>query len=53
MRKAAQIQSYANSNDTKKFYEALESVYGPSRFSLHPVRSSDAVLIKNMELILD
>ena len=50
--KAAQIQSYANINDTKNFYEALKSVYGPSRF-LHPVRSTDAVLIKNMELILD
>ena len=52
VRKAAQIQSYANSNDTKNFHEALKSVYGPSRFSLHPVRSTDAVLIKNMELIL-
>ena len=37
--KAAQIQSYANINDTKSSYEALEGVYGPRRFSLHPVRS--------------
>ena len=45
--KAAQIQSYANINDTKSFYEALKSVYGPSHFSLHPARSNDGVLIKN------
>ena len=32
VRKAAQIQSSANINDTKSFYEALEGVYGPSRF---------------------
>ena len=49
----AQIQSYANINDTKSFYEALGGVYGPSRFSLHPVRSTDGVLIKNKELILE
>ena len=50
--KAAQIQSYANINDTKSFYEALKAVYGPIRFSLHPVRSIDGDLIKNKELIL-
>ena len=35
--KAAQIQSYANINDTKSFYEALKAVYGPRHVSLHPV----------------
>ena len=52
-RKAAQIQSYANINDRKSFYEALSGAYGPSRFSLHPVRCTDDVLIKNRELILE
>ena len=51
--KAAQIQSYANINDTKSFYEALKGVCGPRRFSLHPVRSTDGDLIKNKELILE
>ena len=50
--KAAQIQSYANINDAKSFYEALKGVYGPSR-SLHPFRSSDGIVIKNKELILE
>ena len=50
--KAAQIQSNANINDTKSFYEARKGVYGPRHFSLHPVRSTDGVLIKNKELIL-
>ena len=48
----AQIQSYANINDAKNFYEALKGVYGPSRPSVHPVRSTDGVLIKNKEFIL-
>ena len=52
-RKAAQIQSYANINDTKSFYEALKAVYGPRHFSLHPVRSIYGDLIKNKELILE
>ena len=51
-RKAAQIQSYADINDARKSYEALEGVYGPTLFSLHPVRSIDSVLIKNKEFIL-
>ena len=51
--KAAQIQSYANINDAKSFYETLKGVYGPRRFSLHPVRSIDGDLIKNKELILE
>ena len=51
--KKALIQSYANINDTKSFYEAVKGVYGPRRFSLHPVRSTDGVLIKNKELILE
>ena len=51
-RKVAQILSYANISGAKNFYEALEGVYGPTRFSLHPVRSRDGVLIRNKELIL-
>ena len=34
-RNAAQIQSNANINDAKSFYEALRCVCGPSRFSLN------------------
>ena len=49
-RKAAQIQSYANINDAKNFYEAPRGVYGPCHFSLHPVRSTDGVLIRKKEL---
>ena len=52
-RKAALMQSYANISDTKSFHEAKIGVYGPCRFSLHPVRSTDGVLIKNKELILE
>ena len=51
--KAVQIQSYAKINDTKSFYEAQKGVYEPRCFSLHPVRSTDGVLIRNKELILE
>ena len=51
-RKSAQIQSYANINDAKNFYEAPNGAYGPNIFSLHPVRSTYGVRIKNRELIL-
>ena len=51
--KADQIQSYANINDTKSFCEAPNGVYGPCHFYLHPVRSTDGVLVKNKELILE
>ena len=50
--KSPLIQSYADINHTKNLYEALKGVYGPSRFSLNPVSSTDGVLIKNKELIL-
>ena len=49
----AQIQRNANINYTKSSCETLKGVYGPRRFSLHPVRSTDGVLIKNKELILE
>ena len=48
----AQIQSYTNINDAKNSYKTLNVFYGPSRFSLHPARSIDSVLIKNKELSL-
>ena len=52
-RMAAQIQSYAYINDTRSFYEALKGVDGPSCYSLHTVRITDGVIIKNMELVLE
>ena len=51
--RAAQKQSYANIYDTKSCYEALNGVYGPRRFSLHPASCTDGVLVKNKELILE
>ena len=51
--KAAQIQNYANINDTTSSYEALKGVYGTSHVSLHPVRSTDGDLIMNKDVILE
>ena len=52
VRKAAQLQSYANINDVKNSYGTSKGVYGLSRFSLHPVRRTEGVLMKNKEFIL-
>ena len=45
--KAGQLQSYADVNDTKSFYEALSGVYRLTHFSFHPVRSIDGALFKD------
>ena len=51
--KAEEIQSYANNNDTQKFYNAIKAVFGPPQRSLHPVRSKDgSTLIKDRDGIL-
>ena len=49
----ARKAAHAIINDAKNFYDALRGVYRPTRFSLHPVRSTDGVLIKNKELLLE
>jgi len=51
--KASEIQSYADTNDTQKFYEAIKATYGPSHHSVHPVRSKDGnTPIKDQQGIL-
>ena len=51
--KAAEIQSYADNNDTRSFYDAIKQVYGPARNPRVPVRSADgALLIKDRQRIL-
>jgi len=51
--KASEIQSYADTNDTQKFYEAIKATYGPSHHSVHPVMSKDGnTLIKDQRGIL-
>ena len=48
----ALIQSYADVNDARNFYEALNVVYAPNSFSSHPVRRIDGNLIMNEDMIL-
>ena len=46
--KANEIQSYADTNETQKFYDAIKAAYGPRHHSVHPVRTKDGVtLIKD------
>ena len=46
--KAEEVQSYANSHITKKFFISPKTVYGPSRSGCSPLLSSDgSTLIKD------
>jgi len=51
--KAQEIQSYADTNEIQKFYEAIKATYGPSHHSVHPVWSKDGnTLIKDQQGIM-
>ena len=52
-RKAEEIQSYADNNDTKKFYDALKAIHGPTKSGSSPLLSADGnTLITDKEKIL-
>ena len=52
--KADEIQSYADRHDTKKFYDALKAVYGPSPSRSSPLLSADGTtLLTEKKLILE
>jgi len=51
--KANEIQSYADANETQKFYDTIKAAYGPRHHSVHPVRTKDDVtLMKDQQGIL-
>jgi len=51
--KAEEIQHFADTNDTQKFYEALKTIYGPTQHAVDPVKSKDGTkVIKDHEGIL-
>ena len=43
--KAEEIQRFADTNDTQKFYEALKTIYGPTQHAVHPVKSKDGTKV--------
>ena len=49
-RKAEEVQMYADTHNSKKFFSALKAVYGPSKSGSTPLQSADgSVLIKDQE----
>ena len=51
--KAEEIQHFADTNDTQKFYEALKNIYGPTQHAVHLVKSKDGTkVMKDHEGIL-
>lgn len=54
LKKAQEIQGYADTNNTYAFYAAAKSIYGPQKRSIAPVRSADGhVLFKDKQQILE
>eukprot|EP00745_Piridium_sociabile_P040226 TRINITY_DN767_c0_g1_i3.p1 TRINITY_DN767_c0_g1~~TRINITY_DN767_c0_g1_i3.p1 ORF type:complete len:1045 (-),score=247.16 TRINITY_DN767_c0_g1_i3:182-3316(-) len=43
--KAAELQQYAEEHNTKKLFDGLKTVYGPSSNAMAPVRSTDGTLL--------
>ena len=49
-RKAEEVQMYADTHNSKKFFSALKAVYGPSKPGSTPLQSADgSMLIKDQE----
>ena len=49
-RKAEEVQMYADTHNSKKFFSALKAVYGPSKPGSTPLQSPDgSMLIKDQE----
>ena len=49
-RKAEEVQMYADTHNSKKFFSALKAVYGPSKPGSTPLLSADgSMLIKDQE----
>ena len=47
------MTSYADTNATQKFYDAIKATYGPTHHTVHPVRSKDgSTLNKDQQGIL-
>ena len=52
-RKADEIQSYADKNDSKNFYSSLKAIYGPTSSGSSPLLSADGnTLVTDREKIL-
>ena len=47
--KAKEIQSYADQHDYRNFFQAIKTVYGPSRRKLCPIEDNNGNLIKEEE----
>lgn len=54
VKKAREIQAFADTNNSYGFYSAVKSIYGPTSRSVTPVRSADgASLIKEKKQVLN
>ncbi len=53
-KKAIEIQGYADSHDTKRFYDALKSVYGTQSSGSFPLLTADGIqLLTKKKQILE
>ena len=53
LKKAQEIQGYADTNNIHCFYNATKTIYGPRKYNITPVRSADgSVLYKEKDQIV-
>ena len=53
LRKAQEIQGYADTNNTHGFYDAIKTVYGPQKRNITSVKSADgSILYKEKDQII-
>lgn len=53
LQKAAEVQGFADTNNSHQFYVAVKAIYGPQRKKkLAPVKSSDGTLIRGNNQIV-
>ncbi|XP_077091366.1 uncharacterized protein LOC143742394 [Siphateles boraxobius] len=50
LRKAHEIQGYADTNNSQAFYDAIKSLYGPQKRRITPIRSADGKVLKRVML---
>ena len=47
------MTSYADTNATQKFYDAIKATYGPTHHTVHPVRSKDGSTLIKDQIFID
>ena len=51
--RSAKLQNLSDANNQHGFYNELKTIYGPTKCNITPVRSSEGIILKEKQEILD